>query len=60
MTIEEAIQTLEDLADCADYPHDLKHVHAIYFAITVLRSMEQRQVDLINDLLNLEISAPRP
>lgn len=60
MTIAEVIQNLEDLTANDDQSLDFTQLHAIYFSISVLRSMEQRQVDLINDLLNLEISAPRP
>lgn len=60
MTVTEAIQTIQEIIDNPDSNFSLRQLHALYFAQAVLRTLPQKLVSLIDDLLTLEVTWPRP
>jgi len=60
MTVAESIHTLQDLAEDTDNALSYVQLHAIYFSVEVLRSLPANQVTLIDTILDLEKTMPRP
>lgn len=54
MTVEEAIQRLEDFANEDIDANEPDILHALYFSVACMRSLCPQQVVLINAVLSLE------
>lgn len=54
MNCAEVISTLEDLAENPEQRLDPNRVHALYFAIAVIRTLPPNQSDCIDVILDLE------
>ncbi|MBA7541953.1 hypothetical protein ES705_34269 [subsurface metagenome] len=60
MTVAEVIQALEEVVIDPGTHLSVVELHALHFAIIVLRSLSPTQVALIDGLLKLELIAPLP
>ncbi|GAJ04431.1 unnamed protein product [marine sediment metagenome] len=54
MKCADVILTLEDLAENPEQDLDINRVHALHFAVAVIRSLPQNLKDCIDAILDLE------